>query len=157
MFVSSHYHNRDWMHDGKTDFGHFVKTQTTPWSQAKSGFRRCLFSYFIQTSVHQLLFTKLLRRDLTHHFCTCYTDPTLSDELAYKVQVLQPAPKPLRNNHAASALATLFASQAPTLRSEPLAAERILSVSLSLEVATIFILQSAQDSLGKKIHRAVPS
>ena len=77
------------------------------------------------------------------------------DEPAYKVQILQPAPKPLPSSHAASALTTPFASHAPTPRSEPIAAERILSVS---EVATIFIkslIQSAQDFLGKKIQGAV--
>ena len=55
----------------------------------------------------------------------------------------------------ASALATPIASHAPTPRSEPIAAERILSVS---DVATIFIkslIQSAQDFLGKKIQGAV--
>jgi heat shock protein 1/8 len=81
--------------------------------------------------------------------------PTLSDEPAYKVQILQPAPKPLPNSHAASALTTPFASHAPTPRSEPVSAERILSVS---EVATIFfksLIQSAEDFLGKKIKGAV--
>ena len=81
--------------------------------------------------------------------------PNISDEPAYKVQILQPAPKPLPNSHAPSALATPIASHAPTPRSEPIAAERILSVS---DVATIFIkslIQSAQDFLGKKIQGAV--
>ena len=63
----------------------------------------------------------------------------LSDEPAHKVQILQPASesKPLPNtSHVASALTTPFASHAPTLRSEPIAGERILTVSV---VATIFI------------------
>ena len=45
------------------------------------------------------------------YFCTCYT----ASSLAYKAQILQPqvqacqpAPKPLRNSHAASALATIL-------------------------------------------------
>ena len=81
--------------------------------------------------------------------------PTISDEPAYRVQILQPAPKPLPNSHAASALTTPAASHAPTPRSEPIVAERVLSVS---DVTTIFIrslVQSAEDFLGKQIQGAV--
>ena len=81
--------------------------------------------------------------------------PNISDEPAYKVQILQPAPKPLPTSHAPSTLNTPAASHAPTPRSEPIIAERILSVS---DVATIFIkslIQSAEDFLGKKIQGAV--
>ena len=78
--------------------------------------------------------------------------PNISDEPAYKVQVLQPSPKPLPNSHATS---TPAASHAPTPRSEPIVTERILSVS---DVTTIFIkslIQSAEDFLGKKVQGAV--
>jgi len=81
--------------------------------------------------------------------------PHILDEPAYKVQILQPAPKPLPNSHATSALTTPAASHAPTPRSEPIPAERILSVS---DVTTIFIkslIQSAEDFLGKKIQGTV--
>ncbi|KIK64046.1 hypothetical protein GYMLUDRAFT_40278 [Collybiopsis luxurians FD-317 M1] len=77
--------------------------------------------------------------------------PELQDEPAYKVEILQPAPAPLPK----SATGTPAASSAPTPRSEPIPAERILTVS---EVTTIFLkslLQSAEDFLGKKVQGAV--
>ncbi|KAE9387223.1 hypothetical protein BT96DRAFT_1025940 [Gymnopus androsaceus JB14] len=77
--------------------------------------------------------------------------PELSDEPAYKVEILQPAPAPLPK----STTGTPAASSAPTPRSEPIPAERILTVS---EVTTIFLkslLQSAEDFLGKKVQGAV--
>ncbi|KAF9070436.1 Hsp70 protein-domain-containing protein [Rhodocollybia butyracea] len=77
--------------------------------------------------------------------------PDLADEPAYKVEILQPAPAPLPK----SASGTPAASSAPTPRSEPIPAERILTVS---EVTTIFLkslLQSAEDFLGKKVQGAV--
>ncbi|KAE9392211.1 actin-like ATPase domain-containing protein [Gymnopus androsaceus JB14] len=77
--------------------------------------------------------------------------PELSDEPAYKVEILQPAPAPLPK----STSGTPAASSAPTPRSEPIPAERILTVS---EVTTIFLkslLQSAEDFLGKKVQGAV--
>ncbi|KAL1740341.1 Hsp70 protein-domain-containing protein [Schizophyllum fasciatum] len=78
--------------------------------------------------------------------------PEQPDVPAYKVEVLKaappaPAPKTASNTPAASALAT------PA--SEPVAGERILTVS---EVATIFIrslIQSAEDFMGKKVQGAV--
>ncbi|TFK62385.1 actin-like ATPase domain-containing protein [Pluteus cervinus] len=81
--------------------------------------------------------------------------PDIPDEPAYKVQVLQPAPSPLPASAIPSHLATPAASHAPTPRSEPVPAERILSVS---DVTTLFIkslIQSAADFLGKKIQGTV--
>ncbi|KAJ8483086.1 hypothetical protein ONZ45_g14724 [Pleurotus djamor] len=78
--------------------------------------------------------------------------PTIADEPAYKVEVLQAAPSPLPPSTATN---TPAASIAPTPRSEPTPAERILTVS---EVATIFIkslVQSAEDFLGRKVQGAV--
>ncbi|KAG6852897.1 hypothetical protein C0991_008294 [Blastosporella zonata] len=78
--------------------------------------------------------------------------PSIPDEPAYKVSILQPAPTPLP---ASSAAATPAASHAPTPRSEPTPAERILTVS---EVTTMYIaslVESASDFLGQKIQGAV--
>ncbi|KAJ3992348.1 Hsp70 protein-domain-containing protein [Lentinula boryana] len=77
--------------------------------------------------------------------------PEIPDEPAYKVEILQPAPAPLPK----STTGTPAASSAPTPRSEPVPAERILTVS---EVTTIFLkslLQSAEDFLGKRVQGAV--
>ena len=118
--------------------------------------KKYVFSYFIPAFVHHQKprFSEIHQSQPTTS-APVIQHPHLSDEPAYKVQILQPAPKPLPNSHAASALATPVASHAPTPRSEPIAAERILSVS---DVATIFIkslIQSAQDFLGKKVQGAV--
>jgi heat shock 70kDa protein 1/2/6/8 len=81
--------------------------------------------------------------------------PHIPDEPAYKVQILQPAPTPLPRSTVPSNLNTPAASHAPTPRSEPVPAERILTVS---EVTTMFIsslVESAEDFLGKKIQGAV--
>lgn len=80
--------------------------------------------------------------------------PERPDEPAYKVQILQPAPSPLASNPTSN-YTTPAASHAPTPRSEPSPAERILTVS---EVTTIFIkslVESAEDFLGKKVQGAV--
>ncbi|KAF8823212.1 hypothetical protein HHX47_DHR10000100 [Lentinula edodes] len=77
--------------------------------------------------------------------------PEILDEPAYKVEILQPAPAPLPK----STTGTPAASSAPTPRSEPIPAERVLTVS---EVTTIFLkslLQSAEDFLGKRVQGAV--
>ncbi|KAH9920504.1 actin-like ATPase domain-containing protein [Epithele typhae] len=77
--------------------------------------------------------------------------PELPDVPAYKVKVLQASPSPLPT----TASNTPAASHAATPRSEPVAVDRVLSVS---EVATIFIkslVQSAEDFLGKKVQGAV--
>ncbi|KAH9846182.1 actin-like ATPase domain-containing protein [Lenzites betulinus] len=77
--------------------------------------------------------------------------PELADEPAYKVKVLQPAPSPLTT----TATNTPAASHAATPRSEPVQAERVLTVS---EVTSIFLkslVQSAEDFLGKKVQGAV--
>ena len=74
-------------------------------------------SFLIQTSVHQLVLkTKILRIDLFHPTTSApvIKHPTHLDGPAYKVQVIQPTPKPLQINHTASALATLFASDTHT-------------------------------------------
>ncbi|KAG2136351.1 Hsp70 protein-domain-containing protein [Suillus bovinus] len=79
--------------------------------------------------------------------------PSLPDTPAYKVKVLQPAPSPLK----ITATNTPAASQVATPRSEPIEAERILTVS---EVTTIFLgslVQSAEDFLGRKVQGAVIS
>ena len=81
--------------------------------------------------------------------------PEKPDEPAYKVTILQPAPKPLPISAATSATNTPAASKFGTPRSEPTPAERYLTVS---EVNTIFIkslVQSAEDFLGKKIEGVV--
>ena len=113
------------------------------------------FSCFIPTFVHPPVRFSEIPQSQSTTSAPVIQHPNISDEPAYKVQILQPAPKPLPNSHATSALATPAASHAPTPRSEPLATERILSVS---DVATIFIkslIQSAEDFLGKKIQGAV--
>ncbi|KAI0816906.1 actin-like ATPase domain-containing protein [Trametes gibbosa] len=77
--------------------------------------------------------------------------PELADEPAYKVKVLQPAPSPL----ATTATNTPAASNAATPRSEPVSAERVLTVS---EVTSIFLkslIKSAEDFLGTKVQGAV--
>lgn len=77
--------------------------------------------------------------------------PEKPDEPAYKVTVLQPAPKPLPTSSATSSANTPAASKFGTPRSEPTQVERYLTVS---EVNTIFIrslIQSAEDFLGKKV------
>lgn len=79
--------------------------------------------------------------------------PSLPDTAAYKVNILQPAPTPLKT----TATNTPAASQLATPRSEPIEVERILTVS---EVTTIFLgslVQSAEDFLGKKVLGAVIS
>jgi molecular chaperone DnaK (HSP70) len=81
--------------------------------------------------------------------------PHIPDEPAYKVQILQPAPTPLPRSTATSNFNTPAASHAATPRSEPIPAERILTVS---EVTTMFIsslVESAEDFLGKKVEGAV--
>lgn len=77
--------------------------------------------------------------------------PEQPDVPAYKVQILQAAPSPLPT----TATNTPAASKVPTPRSEPIPAERILTVS---EVTSIFLkslVQSAEDFLGKKVQGAV--
>ncbi|KAI0353235.1 actin-like ATPase domain-containing protein [Trametes cingulata] len=77
--------------------------------------------------------------------------PEIPDEPAYKVKILQPAPSPLPT----SKTNTPAASVAATPRSEPVPAERVLTVS---EVTTIFLkslIKSAEDFLGKKVQGAV--
>ncbi|KAI0641234.1 actin-like ATPase domain-containing protein [Trametes meyenii] len=77
--------------------------------------------------------------------------PEIPDEPAYKVKILQPAPPPLPT----TATNTPAASNAATPRSEPVSAERVLTVS---EVTTIFLkslIKSAEDFLGKKVQGAV--
>ena len=77
--------------------------------------------------------------------------PEIPDEPAYKVKVLQASPSPLPT----STTNTPAASHAATPRSEPIAVDRILTVS---EVATIFLkslIKSAEDFLGKKVQGAV--
>ncbi|KAF9778732.1 actin-like ATPase domain-containing protein [Thelephora terrestris] len=86
--------------------------------------------------------------------------PENQDEPAYKVTILQPAPKPLPTPSVTSSANTPLASKLGTPRSEPTQVERYLTVS---EVNTIFIkslIQSAEDFLGKKVEGvviAVPS
>ncbi|KAF9545981.1 actin-like ATPase domain-containing protein [Agrocybe pediades] len=79
--------------------------------------------------------------------------PEQPDTAAYRVQVLQPAPSPL----ATSAQNTPAPSHAPTPRSEPTPAERVLTVS---EVTSMFLrslVQSAEDFMGRKAQGAVIS
>ncbi|KAH9828980.1 actin-like ATPase domain-containing protein [Rhodofomes roseus] len=79
--------------------------------------------------------------------------PEQPDVPAYKVQVLQAAPSPLPK----STTTTPAASNTATPRSEPVPAERILTV---LEVTTLFLkslVQSAEDFLGRKVQGAVIS
>lgn len=81
--------------------------------------------------------------------------PEKPDEPAYKVTILQPAPKPLPTSAVTSSANTPAASKLGTPRSEPTSAERYLTVS---EVNTIFIkslVQSAEDFLGKKVEGVV--
>jgi heat shock protein 1/8 len=85
--------------------------------------------------------------------------PEFPDEPAYKVDVLQPAPVPLLSTTTTntSTTHTPAASFAPTPRSEPMPATRIISVS---EVTSMFLkslVQSASDFLGKPILGAVIS
>ena len=83
--------------------------------------------------------------------------PEQPDEPAYKVSVLVPAPSPLPAANPKSATATPAASHVPTPRSEPLPAERVLTVT---EVTSIFLkslLKSAEDFLGKHVDGAVIS
>ena len=77
--------------------------------------------------------------------------PEKPDEPAYKVTILQPAPKPLPTSSVTSSVNTPTASKMGTPRSEPTQVERYLTVS---EINTIFIgslIQSAEDFLGKKV------
>ena len=81
--------------------------------------------------------------------------PEKPDEPAYKVTILQPAPKPLPLSVVASTVSTPAASKFATPRSEPTPIERHLTVS---EVNTIFIkslIESAEDFLGKKVEGVV--
>ena len=81
--------------------------------------------------------------------------PEKADEPAYKVTILQPAPKPLPTSAVTSTANTPAASKFGTPRSEPTPAERYLTVS---EVNTIFIkslVQSAEGFLGKKVEGVV--
>ena len=81
--------------------------------------------------------------------------PEKPDEPAYKVTILQPAPKPLPISAVTSAVNTPTASKLGTPRSEPTSVERYLTVS---EVNTIFIkslVQSAEDFLGKRVEGVV--
>lgn len=81
--------------------------------------------------------------------------PEKADEPAYKVKILQPAPKPLPTSAVTSTANTPAASKFGTPRSEPTPAERYLTVS---EVNTIFIkslVQSAEGFLGKKVEGVV--
>ena len=81
--------------------------------------------------------------------------PEKPDEPAYKVTILQPAPKPLPTSAVTSTVNTPAASKFGTPRSEPTPAERYLTVS---EVNTIFIrslVQSAEDFLGKRVEGVV--
>jgi heat shock protein 1/8 len=81
--------------------------------------------------------------------------PEKPDEPAYKVTILQPAPKPLPTSAVTSTVNTPSASKFGTPRSEPTTVERYLTVS---EVNTIFIkslVQSAEDFLGKKVEGVV--
>jgi len=97
----------------------------------------------------------LLKDYLLAHFHHTDSLTFLNQDLRHRVEILQPAPTPLPASTVTSNLNTPAASHAPTPRSEPIPAERILTVS---EVATIFIkslVQSAEDFLGKKIQGAV--
>ena len=81
--------------------------------------------------------------------------PEKPDEPAYKVTILQPAPKPLPPSVVASAVNTPSASKFATPRSEPTSIQRHLTVS---EVNTTFIkslIESAEDFLGKKVEGVV--
>ena len=93
--------------------------------------------------------TKILRdRPMVaaYYFCTCYISSRLSDGPAHKVQILQPQapPKPLRNSHMILALATPFASHAPTRCSELIAA----AYSICFKGCRIYLLSKIV--LGKK-------
>ncbi|EAU87115.1 dnaK-type molecular chaperone bipA [Coprinopsis cinerea okayama7 len=81
--------------------------------------------------------------------------PDIPDEPAYKVEILAPAPSPIPPSTQPSNVNTPLASKIGTPRSEPVPAERILTVS---EVTTMFLanlLESAEDFLGKKVQTAV--
>ena len=81
--------------------------------------------------------------------------PEKPDVPAYKVTILQPAPKPLPISAVTSAANTPAASKFGTPRSEPTPVERYLTVS---EVNTILIkslVQSAENFLGKKVEGVV--
>ena len=81
--------------------------------------------------------------------------PEKPDEPAYKVTILQPAPKPLPPSVVASTVNTPAASKFATPRSEPTQIERYLTVS---EVNSIFIkslIESAEDFLGKRVDGVV--
>ncbi|KAJ7695096.1 Hsp70 protein-domain-containing protein [Mycena rosella] len=77
--------------------------------------------------------------------------PTEADTPAYKVDVLQPAPKPLPT----SASNTPAASHAATPRSEPIPSTRILTPQEATTMFLSSLLQSASDFLGKPILGAV--
>ncbi|KAJ7636060.1 Hsp70 protein-domain-containing protein [Mycena polygramma] len=77
--------------------------------------------------------------------------PTEADTPAYKVDILQPAPKPLPT----SASNTPAASHAPTPRSEPIPSTRILTPQEATTMFLSSLLQSAKDFLGKPILGAV--
>lgn len=96
-------------------------------------------------------FSEIPQDELPRDSAPVIQHPDIADAPAYKVEVLQPAPKPL------STAGTPAASHAPTPASEPIAVSRILSV---VEVTTIFLaslVQSASDFLGKPISGAVIS
>ncbi|GLB39791.1 putative hsp70 protein [Lyophyllum shimeji] len=106
-----------------------------------TGFRNLLGKKFSEIPQSQLQSTK--SAPVIQH-------PDIPDEPAYKVQILQPAPSPLPPSTQPSAFTTPAASQAATPRSEPVPAERILTVS---EVNTMFLaslVESAENFLGKK-------
>ncbi|KAJ7257928.1 Hsp70 protein-domain-containing protein [Mycena haematopus] len=77
--------------------------------------------------------------------------PTEADTPAYKVEILQPAPKPLPT----SATNTPAASHAPTPRSEPVPSTRILTPQEATTIFLTSLLQSASGFLGKPILGAV--
>ncbi|KAI0055330.1 actin-like ATPase domain-containing protein [Artomyces pyxidatus] len=80
--------------------------------------------------------------------------PDITDEPAYKVQVLQASPSPLPSA-VNTKTNTPAVSQTATPRSEPVLVDRVLTPS---EVTVIFLkslLQSAEDFLGKKVDGAV--
>ncbi|KAL5533456.1 SSZ1 [Sanghuangporus sanghuang] len=81
--------------------------------------------------------------------------PELPDVAAYKVAILQPAPTPLPPASVKSSSNTPATSVLPTPRSEPIPAERIITVQ---EVTSLFLkslVQSAQDFLGREVDGAV--
>ncbi|KAL5528904.1 hypothetical protein ACEPAG_4878 [Sanghuangporus baumii] len=81
--------------------------------------------------------------------------PELPDVAAYKVAILQPAPTPLPPASVKSSSNTPATSVLPTPRSEPIPAERVITVQ---EVTSLFLkslVQSAQDFLGREVDGAV--